>query len=253
MRTSLSERQKIEENYHNTLYKNNDSGSGVTRTGESAFHQFRSLRGDVKGLRVLDFGCGSGWLSVELAKEGAAEVYGIDISHELISKAAAFAEHAGQSEKLHFMKMPCEDLAFPDNYFDLIIGSAILHHTDLNKAIQNISRVLKRGGRALFIEPLNQNIFLKTWRRITPWRRSPVERALVANDLKLILGTLPDSRLYFHYLLSIFTAGLIIAFPNSKFIALGNTVMEGFDNKILRRAPALRKYCAIVIMDLVKS
>ena len=88
--------------------------------------------------------------------------------------------------------MPAEDLSLPENFFDLIAGSAILHHTDLNLAVQNIHRVLKPGGRAIFIEPMNQNIFLKIWRALTPWRRSTEERALTKRELTFIQSAFPE-------------------------------------------------------------
>lgn len=252
MGNPLLERQRIEESYHDKKYRNNIS-KNIGMMGSSAYKFFRKLRNDVTNLRVLDFGCGDGWLSIDTCKEGAAEVFGIDISKELIEKANSLAGEKGLSNKVYFLKMPGENLTFLGNYFDLCLGSAILHHTDLNLAIKNIFRVLKPGGRAIFIEPLNQNIFLKRWRKLTPWRRSPVEKALVNDDLELIREIFPNAKFYFFKLISIFTGGLFIIFPNNKFLFYLNDLFESFDSKLLKLYPSLGKYCAIAVLELIKE
>ena len=138
MDNSLSERQKIEKIYHNKKYEGHVSSNNVTQEREA--HKFFSeLIGDARGLRILDFGCGNGWLGISLAKSGA-EVYGIDISGELLKKARDLARSERISEKIYFMEMPGENLTFQENYFDLVLGSSILHHTELPMAIKSISR-----------------------------------------------------------------------------------------------------------------
>jgi ubiquinone/menaquinone biosynthesis C-methylase UbiE len=160
MENKLTERQRIEEAYHDNKYKYDDMSDTSAGPERSYYKFFWGLIGDVKNLKVLDFGCGDGWVSIQFAKAGA-KVWGIDISGELVKKANKWAQNEGLSSKICFEKMPAENLSFPKNFFDLICRSAILHHTDLSLAVQNIHRVLKPGGRAIFIEPMNQNIFLQ--------------------------------------------------------------------------------------------
>lgn len=149
--------------------------------------------------------------------------------------------------------MSAENLTFKSNFFNLIIGSAILHHTDLNLAINNLHRVLKLGGRAIFIEPMNQNIFLKIWRRLTPWRRSPTEKALTYEDSKIIQNIFPDAKFYFFNLTSIFTQGLLLFLPKNKLLLLINDLLERFDGLCLRVFPSLGRYSAVLVMKLVKG
>ena len=252
MKNSLSERQRIEENYHDRKYKD-DILENSSSQGGSAYKFYRELRGNVNGLKILDYGCGNGWLSMDLIKEGATEVYGIDISKELIEKANKFAEVKGLSKNINFKKMPGENLTFPDNFFDLILGSAILHHTDISLAIKNIYRVLKPGGRALFIEPLNQNIFLRIWRKLTPWRRSPAEKALVSKDLKFIQDVFPDAKYHFFKFFSIFSKGLTVLLPKNKTLIYANVLLERFDKNLLKLFPFCGKYYAVIVMELNKN
>ena len=251
MDSLLTERQKTEKRYHDE--KHRDGAKALpTRGGSSAYTFYWGLIGDVTGLKVLDFGCGNGWLSVLLAKSGA-DVLGIDISGELIKKARKLAEKDGVSENAKFMEVPGENLDLPGSSFDLILGSAVLHHTDLNPAIRNIFKVLKPGGRAVFIEPMNQNIFLRLWRRATPWRRSPTERALVYDDLKFIRGVFPKARYHFLGFTSIFTEGLLLVAPGSRLARFANKLLESLDSLLLSALPFLGRYCAVVVMELHKE
>ena len=74
--------------------------------------------------------------------------------------------------------MPAERLEYEDDQFDLICGFAIIHHLDLDLAIPELFRVLKKGGRAIFAEPLKGNPFIDIFRRVTPKYRTPDESPL---------------------------------------------------------------------------
>jgi ubiquinone/menaquinone biosynthesis C-methylase UbiE len=126
------------------------SGSSV------AFDYLRTLIGDPRGKRILDYGCGSGWLSVYFAKQGA-QVDGFDISSKLVELATKRAEMNEVSSGTKFKKMIAEKLEYGDNSFDFVIGISILHHIDLDEGSKELKRVIKPGGKALFIEPLGES------------------------------------------------------------------------------------------------
>jgi len=253
MQDQLSERQRAEKKYHDDIYKKDDSYEyKYTSAGSVAYNYYNSLIRDVNGMDVLDYGCGTGWMSISIA-EGGARVWGIDISDELIKKARSFAKDKGFCDKVTFEEMPGENMTFEENKFDLVTGSAILHHTDLALAIKDINRVLRPGGRAVFIEPMNQNIFLRVWRRLTPWRRSHTERALSVEDLKMIKAAFPEARFNFFILTAIFSAGLMLLAPESKFLIHINSLFTALDRFLLKMLPSLGTSCAIVVMELRKS
>ncbi len=246
-----SERQRVEERYHDETAVNSVS---CYRGGENGAHYrfFANLIGDVAGLNVLDFGCGDGWYSIKLGMS-CANVWGIDISGELINRANRLAVDKGLSKNVCFEKMAGEDLTFPDNFFDLIIGSAILHHTDIKRALRSILRVLKPGGRAIFIEPLNENGLLRIWRKVTPWRRSPTEKALVNRDLEFIQKIFPLANCKHFFFISILTQGFLLIFRKSKFLAIINNLTEMLDGFLIKELPFLGKYCAVVVLELKKE
>lgn len=95
------------------------------------------------GERVLEVGCGQGHLTIRLADRGV-DVVGIDAN----PNAAEVAE----SERVTCMR--AESLEFPDDEFDAIMSvHAIEHIPRLEQAASEMARVLKPGGRALFIYP----------------------------------------------------------------------------------------------------
>src|SRR3546814_16824046 len=71
--------------------------------------------------------------------------------------------------------MNAEAMTFPDDSFDLVFGSGIIHHLDIDRAFGEIARVLRPGGRAVFIEPLGLNPAIELYLRFTPSARTPDE------------------------------------------------------------------------------
>jgi ubiquinone/menaquinone biosynthesis C-methylase UbiE len=127
------------------------------------------LAGNLDGKKVLEFGCGSGWLTIYLAQPGA-HVFAFDISEESLKVAAKYAAKHGVVDRISFRKENAEALSYPDNSFDVVVGGAILHHLDIEKASREIYRVLKKKGRAFFLEPLGHNPFINLYRKMTPLR-----------------------------------------------------------------------------------
>lgn len=145
---------------------------------------FEAYGRDVKGLRVLDFGCGRGERSLLMLAHGA-RVDGIDISPVYISEAEEQALAAGHDPaRFSFVAGDAHATPYDDGTFDLVIGEGILHHLDLDLAMSEIHRVLKPGGRAVFREPLLDNPLLKGFRLLTPRVRTEDERPFSADDLK---------------------------------------------------------------------
>jgi ubiquinone/menaquinone biosynthesis C-methylase UbiE len=112
------------------------------------------------GQSVLDVGCGPGWLVQEYSR-GRASVVGLDLTRravELTRKRLAY-----QALAARLLQANAECLPFESNAFDLVSCSGVLHHTpDTRRAVEEIHRVLKPGGKAivslyfrsLFFQPL---------------------------------------------------------------------------------------------------
>src|SRR5262249_8081677 len=106
--------------------------------------------GDLRGRRVLDFGCGHGMAAVIMSQRGA-RVTAFDLSGGYVREAGACALANGVAVDLIQANGEC--LPFADNSFDCIWGNAVLHHLDIDRAGRELVRVLKPRGLAVFCEP----------------------------------------------------------------------------------------------------
>lgn len=149
---------------------------------EYAYH----LLGDVRGKVVLDFGCGDGQNSVLLARRGA-RVLGMDISDALIRVAKRRLAANGITSGVDFFVSSAHNIALADESVDVVFGMAILHHLDLRMAAREVRRVLRKGGRAIFREPVRDSKAVAFVRGLIPYKSpdvSPFERPLTEGELR---------------------------------------------------------------------
>lgn len=117
------------------------------------------LYGDVKNelftllpqrsVRILDVGCGAGWLSLELARRGH-HVTGIDIAAKRVEIAIETAAREGVS--IDYRTISLEELDLP-NHFDVIVCYGSLHHFPrISEAVSKIRSLLKDHGLFLLVE-----------------------------------------------------------------------------------------------------
>lgn len=110
----------------------------------------------------------------------------------------------------NFKIMDAHALEFPDEHFDVVFGTGILHHLDLDRALTEVRRVLRPDGVVLFFEPLDNNPVGRVVRRLTPRSRTADERPLRHADLARI-GHVFDCDLHFEQLLTV-PAGVVSRF-----------------------------------------
>jgi len=127
----------------------------------------------LKGLSVLDIGCGGGLLSEPMARLGAS-VTGVDASARNIAVASL---HAGKQElEIDYRQGTAEALAKGDARFDIVLALEIVEHVaDVELFLKSISRLVKPNG-LLFLSTLNRTA--KAW-------------ALAIAGAEYILGWLP--------------------------------------------------------------
>lgn len=107
------------------------------------------------GRRLLDVGCGTGYLLKEADKRGL-ETYGVDISEE----AVEISKKISSNSKILLGKG--EQLKFPDNFFDYVtcIG-ALEHFIDIEKGVKEMVRVAKKDALLCIVVPNINYIFSK--------------------------------------------------------------------------------------------
>ncbi len=108
----------------------------------------KEVLGDRK--KVLDVGCGTGFLSLILADLGH-EVTGVDLSEGMLNRAKEKAKESGYN--ILFKIEDAENLYFEDSTFDVVVERHVLWTLpDPEKAIKEWIRVLKKGGKLILIE-----------------------------------------------------------------------------------------------------
>ena len=100
-----------------------------------------------KDTNVLVVGCGTGFNSCYLAGKFGCRIMGVDIAEEAIKKANERAENEKLSNKVEFKVGDAYDLPFEDNTFDVVITQFVSQFLDMEKALNEFTRVLKMGGR----------------------------------------------------------------------------------------------------------
>jgi SAM-dependent methyltransferase len=111
----------------------------------------RELARLAPGEQVLDVACGTGLISFDAAWEVGAGggVLGVDISGEMVEAARRQAEGRGLAN-VRFTRMDAEALALPDGGFDAALcGLGLMYAPDPVKALAEMRRVLRFGGRAV--------------------------------------------------------------------------------------------------------
>ena len=99
----------------------------------------------------------------------------------------------------------CEKTKFDKNSFDVVYGTGILHHLQLEKCLDEIFRILKSKGKLIFIEPLGTNPIINIYRKLTPNSRSKDEHPLVNKDFIYIKSKFTDVNIkYYGFLTLVF-------------------------------------------------
>ena len=101
------------------------------------------------GKNVLDLGCGSGVLSIVLARNNA-DVTAVDLTENAIKMTRENSNL--QKEKIKIVRADAEYLSFANDTFDYVISWGVIHHSEnTEKAICEVARILKPNGKGLIM------------------------------------------------------------------------------------------------------
>ncbi len=201
------------------------------------------------GVKVLDFACGNGENGLMAAKYGA-DVTGIDISPEGIENARANAIEAGVGENCTFEVMDGENMTFDDNSFDLGIEYGALHHVDLDRAMSELSRVLRPEAQMLCVEALRHNPLIHWYRRLTPHLRTQweYEHILGVESVEVMRKYFKQVEVNFFHLAAL----AAVPFRKTALFRPLRTLLDGIDRVVLQNQ-TLGKYAWIMIVELRRS
>lgn len=215
----------------------------ATRTSHDFY--IDTIRNYARGGDVLDYGCGTGERTCTIARSGA-HVIGIDISSGAIAVAAQKVREAHLEDRIELRVMNAEALEFADASFDVVCGTSILHHLDLDASYREIRRVLKPGGVAVFDEPLGHNRLINWYRRRTPQMRTVDEHPMLIEEIEKARDVFAQIDVRYFHIASLATVPL----RNTALFKPLYAVAEAIDRGIMTLVPPMRRWAWRVVMIL---
>jgi SAM-dependent methyltransferase len=137
------------------IYDNEEFFEGYSRLGRSVegldgapeWPALRALLPDLRGLKVLDLGCGFGWFCRWARHQGAAHVLGIDVSERMLARSQATT----QDTAISYTRADMEHLELSAASFNLVYSSLALHYVeDLTRLMSQVHGSLVPGGSLVF-------------------------------------------------------------------------------------------------------
>jgi len=138
---------------------------------------YQRVTGDIAPVlsegKVLDAGTGPGTLAREIARrQPRLQVYGIDLSEDMIRLARAHAKREQLEKRVHFDIGNVAQLPYPDHSFDLVVSTISMHHWyELEQPLRELYRVLRPGDACGFMT--------SDWSKYRRWRRPSLTRPLL--------------------------------------------------------------------------
>ena len=261
---ALSERQRRELEFYEQFSRRNDSPivsfapikGQRARPGNSYWHLISLVKRNFRSpdQKLLDFGCGKGDSAPIFSRIGY-EVFGFDVSPNNISIAKHLAHKYGIKERTHFQVGVAEELDYPDDFFDVVVGTDILHHVEISQTMSECSRVLKKGGLAIFHEPIRVPVF-DTLRetRFGNWlvpKEVSLERHVTQDERKLTLDDIEVVRSIGAYSS---TERFLLFSRLERFMKkhAESPFLEQVDYHLLKRFSFLRRFAGVVVIVVIK-
>ncbi|MBV8406542.1 MAG: methyltransferase domain-containing protein [Alphaproteobacteria bacterium] len=162
-------------------------------TYQAMFRTLVDLLSPTPGAAILDVGCGSGALDRLLARRlaGACKITAIDVNPFLLQEAAALAEADDVAGTIRFAPGSAETLPFDDATFDCIFSVTVLEECDADRALAEMVRVAKPGGR---VGVIVRSIDLPQWWNVA--LAGPVERKMTTPPQSVAAKGVADASLY---------------------------------------------------------
>ncbi|WP_236794403.1 class I SAM-dependent methyltransferase [Amycolatopsis sp. GM8] len=164
------------------------SGGGTpARYYRSRFHAVDSVLAGCPGGELLDVGCGPGMLVEHLVRT-RPDAFSITACDQSVAMIDAVTAKVGHREDVRVSLGSVEKMPFPDACFDVVLATGVLEYVNVDRALPEITRVLRPGGVAVvtMLNPLSPYRLVE-WGLYWPARR-------VLGRVEAALGVPPQHR-----------------------------------------------------------
>jgi len=202
--------------------------------------------GALRGQRILELGAGDGFTTLRLARRGA-RVIALELSHGGLRTIGARAAAAGLAATVAPLRANAQQLPLATASVDLVYGENFLMYVDPATIGREAARVLKPGGRAVFLEPTAHHPFIRLYRRFgSPYRGTAPRYFTIADiaDLGADFGSVTHEE---HYLFSVFALPFA---AHPLLFALAFRSLDRLDRLMARYIPALRRFGWLTVVTL---
>jgi ubiquinone/menaquinone biosynthesis C-methylase UbiE len=173
----------------------------------------------------------------------------MDISEPIMHVARERLLKNDVVNSVSFINGSAHNIPLADESVDLVFGIAILHHLHLQLVSREVFRILKKGGRAIFQEPVRNSKVIKLLRGLIPYQAedvSPYERPLTDEELADFGEAFSQYRSRAFTLPHISVAGIL---PGANKL-IGP--LQRLDGAVLKRFPSLDYYATVRVIEMVK-
>jgi ubiquinone/menaquinone biosynthesis C-methylase UbiE len=146
-----------DENFHFGYWDGPDDSSSIAEATDRLTDLLIDALAVDAGDRVLDIGCGVGKPAMRLFRRTGAEVLGVTVSPHQVDVARTRAEQEDVSSSVRFECADAMALPYDDDSFDAVLALESICYMDRSKALKEMLRVVRPGGRVVLtdlLEPL---------------------------------------------------------------------------------------------------
>lgn len=190
--------------------------------------------GDIRGRRILDAGCGTGWVSLYFARSGA-ETHSCDVSAKGVAVARRYASANGLLAHICLSVAAAEALHYSEESFDFIFMNAALHHCEIAAVSRELHRILKAGGKIALMEDYGYHPVMNVYRSLSRRRHTSFERPLLKKDAEEFVEAFSWHEFEYFHLLNLY--------DQEWFLKPG---LEKLDSFLMRKWPFLKHYCRLI-------
>lgn len=251
-----SEEEKHYDNkaIYDSKTKDSYSDYVLRKSIEFYYNQIAERVSGRKELKILDYGCGSGNKHYKLAYK-PNHVTGIDISSQSVKIANQHVKELNLNAE--YLVMDCEKMSFANDSFDMVFDFGTFSSLNINIAIRELCRVMKKDGTLICIETYGHNPFMNLKRQLnvlmgkrTKWASQHI---MTRQNWSEITHLFQNSRIHYFHFLVLFLPVFLKILPEKA----GNSLLsfvEKIDNSILKvRLFHFLAFKTVVVLDNQKK